>query len=80
MTDAGLAVEFAAAMARTLAQGAPWPGAVAVSGGGDSKALMLLLADWARAASRPLPVVLTVDHGLRADCTKRRAERQASRS
>ena len=64
MTDAGLAADFAAAMARTLAQGAPWPGAVAVSGGGDSKALMLLLADWARAASRPLPVVLTVDHGL----------------
>jgi tRNA(Ile)-lysidine synthase len=70
MTDAGLAVEFAAAMARTLAQGAPWPGAVAVSGGGDSKALMLLLADWARAASRPLPVVLTVDHGLTPDSAR----------
>ena len=64
MTDASLAADFAAAMARTLAQGAPWPGAVAVSGGGDSLALMLLLADWATAASRPLPVVLTVDHGL----------------
>ena len=64
MTEAGLAADFAAAMVRTLAQGAPWPGAVAVSGGGDSKALMLLLADWARLASRPLPVVLTVDHGL----------------
>ena len=62
--DNTLAADFAAAIARALAQGAPWPGAVAVSGGGDSKALMLLLADWARAASRPLPVVLTVDHGL----------------
>jgi tRNA(Ile)-lysidine synthase len=51
-------------MTRSLAQGAPWPGAVAVSGGGDSKALMLLLADWAQAASRSPPVVLTVDHGL----------------
>jgi tRNA(Ile)-lysidine synthase len=53
-------------MADVLARGAPWPGAVAVSGGGDSLALMFLLADWARAASRPAPVVLTVDHGLDA--------------
>jgi tRNA(Ile)-lysidine synthase len=59
-----VAAEFDAAMARALAHGAPWPGAVAVSGGGDSKALMLLLADWARAQSRDLPIVLTVDHGL----------------
>ena len=59
-----LAAEFDAAMARSLAHGAPWPGAVAVSGGGDSKALMLLLAEWARAQARPLPIVLTVDHGL----------------
>jgi tRNA(Ile)-lysidine synthase len=70
MRDAALAADFAAAMARTLAQGAPWPGAVAVSGGGDSKALMLLLADWARGASRPLPVVLTVDHGLAPDSAR----------
>ena len=59
-----LAADFDAAMARALAHGAPWPGAIAVSGGGDSKALMLLLADWARAQSRSLPAVLTVDHGL----------------
>ena len=52
---------FAAAMA---AVGAPWPGAVGVSGGGDSVALMLLLADWAKAGKHPAPVVLTVDHGL----------------
>ena len=39
--------------------------AVAVSGGGDSLALTLLLADWA--AARDCRVVdLTVDHGLRA--------------
>ncbi|HVW73908.1 MAG TPA: tRNA lysidine(34) synthetase TilS [Rhizomicrobium sp.] len=42
---------------------APW--AIAVSGGGDSLALMHLLAAFARARKWPLPVVLTVDHGLR---------------
>ena len=46
------------------ALGAPWPGAVAVSGGGDSLALMHLLHDWSRAAGVVPPVVLTVDHGL----------------
>lgn len=45
------------------ALGDEWPGAVAVSGGGDSVALMLLLAGWAR--DRKKPVVLTVDHRLR---------------
>jgi len=54
-------------MAALVPDGAPWPGAVAVSGGGDSLALMLLLAQWARAEARPLPVVLIVDHGLRDD-------------
>lgn len=44
---------------------APWPGAVAVSGGGDSLALMLLLADWAKAGRLAPPPVLIVDHGLR---------------
>jgi tRNA(Ile)-lysidine synthase len=44
---------------------ARWPGAVAVSGGGDSVALMLLLAEWAKAGRRAPPVVLVVDHGLR---------------
>ena len=47
--------------------GAPWPGAVAVSGGADSLALMHLLARWAKARRLPPPVVLTVDHGLRPD-------------
>ncbi|HEY2009648.1 MAG TPA: tRNA lysidine(34) synthetase TilS [Rhizomicrobium sp.] len=41
------------------------PFAIAVSGGGDSLALMHLLADFVRARKWPAPVVLTVDHGLR---------------
>jgi tRNA(Ile)-lysidine synthase len=51
-------------MAAVRREGAQWPGAVAVSGGGDSLALMVLLADWARATGQETPVVLTVDHGL----------------
>lgn len=70
MTRAELETDFAAAMARALALGAPWPGAVAVSGGGDSKALMLLLADWAQSASRSLPIILTVDHGLTSGASR----------
>ena len=38
---------------------------IAVSGGGDSMALLLLAHDWALARGRPVAVV-TVDHGLRA--------------
>jgi tRNA(Ile)-lysidine synthase len=39
-----------------------------VSGGGDSVALMLLAAEWARARALPPPLyVATVDHGLRKD-------------
>ncbi|HEY2886371.1 MAG TPA: tRNA lysidine(34) synthetase TilS [Rhizomicrobium sp.] len=49
-----------------VAMGAPWPGAIAVSGGGDSVALMHLLATWARRRKRPAPAIVTVDHGLRA--------------
>ena len=47
-----------------LRSGAEWPGAVGVSGGADSLALLLLLADWAKQQGRPAPVALTVDHGL----------------
>lgn len=53
-----------------LAQSGAWPGAVAVSGGGDSLALMHLLAGWAKMRRAPPPVVLTVDHGLRKDAAK----------
>jgi tRNA(Ile)-lysidine synthase len=49
------------------AAGAPWPGAVAVSGGSDSLALMFLLRDWARKARLQPPVALCVDHALRAE-------------
>lgn len=42
--------------------------ALAVSGGGDSTALMVLARDWAkRQHLAPHLVVLTVDHGLRTD-------------
>lgn len=44
--------------------------AVAVSGGGDSVALMHLLAAYARGRKRKAPVVLTVDHGLRKSSSK----------
>jgi len=49
---------------------APWPGAVAVSGGGDSLALMHLLRDWAKAQRRDPPIVLTVDHKLQPRSTE----------
>jgi len=46
---------------------APWPGAVGVSGGSDSLALMFLLRDWAKSRRLPPPVVLCVDHGVRPE-------------
>ena len=44
------------------------PSALAVSGGSDSTALMVLFADWLRERGRPIQdcTVLTVDHGLRS--------------
>ncbi len=60
-----LAGQVAAELARLTADlpaGAPL--GVAVSGGGDSMALVHLAAPWAREAGRSL-VVFTVDHGLR---------------
>ena len=46
--------------------GSTWPGAVALSGGGDSLSLMHLLADWAKARGLEPPVALIVDHALRS--------------
>jgi len=40
---------------------------LAVSGGPDSLALLVLAAEWARAEGRPDLVVYTVDHGLRPE-------------
>lgn len=48
--------------------GSPW--AVAVSGGGDSLALMHLLQGFAKARGLAAPIVLTVDHGLRTGSTQ----------
>lgn len=39
--------------------------AIAISGGGDSVALMHLAADWSKITGAVPPVVLTIDHGLR---------------
>nr|WP_255714223.1 tRNA lysidine(34) synthetase TilS [Pelagibacterium xiamenense] len=40
---------------------------LAVSGGADSLALMLLAADWASTPGRPETIVYTLDHGLRPE-------------
>ncbi|MCC6009149.1 MAG: tRNA lysidine(34) synthetase TilS [Rhodobacteraceae bacterium] len=58
--------KLAEAMARLLPALPPARLGVAVSGGGDSMALMMLLADWARAQGVVLEAV-SVDHGLRAE-------------
>lgn len=47
--------------------------AVAVSGGGDSTALLLLAADWANASGRRI-VALTVDHRLRPEAAREAAD------
>jgi tRNA(Ile)-lysidine synthase len=45
--------------------------AVAVSGGSDSTALLRMLLDWAtKQSTPPVILVLTVDHGLRAESAK----------
>ncbi|MDR3525733.1 MAG: tRNA lysidine(34) synthetase TilS [Rhizomicrobium sp.] len=61
-SNSELRARFALAMT-----GAVWPAAVGVSGGSDSLALMLLLADWAKAQGLAPPLVFCVDHGLRAE-------------
>lgn len=54
------------ALGARLVSGDAAPVAVAVSGGGDSVALLHLAHDWTRAHGRPL-AVLHVDHGLNPD-------------
>ena len=55
-----------AAFRRRLDPGSPGPVALALSGGGDSLALLHVAAGWCARAGRPL-LALTVDHGLHAD-------------
>jgi tRNA(Ile)-lysidine synthase len=49
------------------------PAAIAVSGGGDSIALMYLFADWAKRKNVSAPIVVIVDHGLRDESAKEAA-------
>lgn len=58
-----LPARVCAVLDRRLNAGTDAPVAVALSGGGDSVALALIAADWARRRGRRL-LVLTVDHGL----------------
>ena len=62
----GLTSEVADVLDRRLLSASPAPVAVALSGGGDSLALVLMAADWARAHGRDL-LILTVDHRLRPE-------------
>jgi tRNA(Ile)-lysidine synthase len=64
-----LAAAVGCVLDRRLRPSAAAPLAVALSGGGDSLALTLTAAVWAKAAGRPL-VVLTVDHCLRPESAR----------
>lgn len=60
-----LAARFAARMGALLGPDFPDHVALAVSGGGDSMAMLALTHDWARVMGLRVSVV-TIDHGLRA--------------
>jgi tRNA(Ile)-lysidine synthase len=62
--DVGIAAAFSGAL-KALGFSPADRAAIAVSGGGDSIALMHLAADWSKTTGAVPPVVLTVDHGLR---------------
>ena len=53
-----------------IAAGLSWPAVIAVSGGADSVALMHLAAAWSKSRRRPLPPVVTVDHGLQKNSAR----------
>lgn len=65
-TGPGLTETVFAALDRRLQRNVDHPVALALSGGGDSLALLDLAARWAAATGRRL-VCLTVDHGLNPD-------------
>lgn len=62
----GLTAAVHEVLDRRLLSASPAPIAVALSGGGDSLALSLIAADWSKVRRRRL-LILTVDHGLRAE-------------
>jgi tRNA(Ile)-lysidine synthase len=66
VTDAPLAQRFAEAMGQLLGPDFPSDLGLAVSGGGDSMAMLYLAHNWTREYGVRLWVV-TVDHGLRAE-------------
>lgn len=78
--DADLTARVHAVLDARLGRDAPYPVAIALSGGGDSMALLALAADWARARGRRLQA-LTVDHGLNPDSARWSAlSRRAARA
>lgn len=62
----GLTAAVHEVLDRRLLNASPAPIAVALSGGGDSLALALITAEWAKIHGRPL-LILTVDHRLRPE-------------
>jgi len=64
--SSGLSETVFAALDRRLDAGSRAPIALALSGGGDSLALLISAAAWARGRARPI-LALTVDHRLHPD-------------
>ena len=65
-TDPDLEARVRTILDRRLSRDVSAPIALALSGGGDSLALLTLAADWAKANGRKL-LALTVDHRVQAD-------------
>ena len=64
--EAGLQARIFARLDRRLSRNTDRPLALALSGGGDSVALLRLATEWGRLRGRRI-VALTVDHGLNPD-------------